>query len=184
MLATEEIKRLLPLSGGKVKLELFKESNITGSYVRWLNDPDVVRYSNQRFKRHTQESCLKYFQSFEKADALFITVSEKETGTTVGTMTVYFNLQHETADIGIMIGDKNHWGKGLGKDAWATMLNFLINQCKFRKVTGGTLACNKGMIKIMQETGMQADGIRRLQEIVEDTPYDILHFAKFQTEII
>lgn len=37
------------LSGDRTMLTRFQPSDITSGYVGWLNDPMVVRFSNQRF---------------------------------------------------------------------------------------------------------------------------------------
>ncbi|MDP1604346.1 MAG: GNAT family protein [Legionella sp.] len=176
------IKSFFPLQGEQVHLHLFKREDITESYVGWLNDKDVVRYSNQRFINHSIASSVDYFNSFQKNNALFVAIRLKDTGQMVGTMTVYFNYQHQVADIGIMIGEKNCWGKGIGKDAWLTLLTFLSNEVGVRKITGGTLALNLGMIKIMRETGMKEDGVRREHELVDGKAHDILHFTKLSHE--
>ncbi|HBY56153.1 MAG TPA: N-acetyltransferase, partial [Coxiellaceae bacterium] len=103
----------------------------------------------------------------------------RDVGCMIGTMTVYINSYHSVADIGIMLGDKNYWGKGIGKEAWESVMNLLLNKTEIRKVTGGALSCNNSMVKIFKGTGMQEDGVRKNQEIVDGKLYDIVHFAKF-----
>jgi RimJ/RimL family protein N-acetyltransferase len=97
----------------------------------------------------------------------------------VGTMTAYISQTHKTADVGIMIGYQN-WGKGIGTDAWTTLMRHLF-QAGIRKVTGGTLRCNTAMVNIMMKSGMKPDGVRFAQELVNGQPEDILYFAKFNT---
>jgi RimJ/RimL family protein N-acetyltransferase len=110
---------------------------------------------------------------------LFIAIAIKDTGKMIGTMSVHCNIRHETADVGIMLGDRDFWGKGLGKISWDVLIKRLIDKCSVRKVTGGTLACNHSMVKIMIGTGMQEDGIRRAQELVDGQAFDMVHYAKF-----
>jgi len=182
MIDLQSLRERFPIPGKLVNLNLFTKENITADYLDWLNDPDVVRYSNQRFRSHTFESSVDYLNSFSGGDNLFIAVSLKDNDKYVGTMSVYFSAEHETADIGIMIGDKSCWGEGVGFDAWSAVLSFLLDVVKIRKVTGGTLECNKGMLKIMLNSGMKGDGTREAQELVNQQPQDVLHFAKFRNE--
>lgn len=165
------------LTGNLVRLRKFSVDNITDEYIRWLNDPNVVKYSNQRFRQHNQETCLTYLKSFENSDHIFIAIYQDLKF--IGTMTAYISKIHQTADMGIMIGDRQYWGKGVGKDAWITLMQGLFDQFQLRKITGGTLRCNKAMVNIMISSGMQPDGIRIEQELVDGNPVDILHFAKF-----
>ena len=167
-----ELTRLLP----------FNESNITSSYISWLNDPLVVRFSNQRFKHHSKESCLEYLGSFQGTDNLFISISSLSGEQFIGTMTVYTVKQHSTADIGILIGNKNIWGKGYGLDALKTLINWLISNCNIRKITAGTLSENIGMKTIFERSGMYKEGSRISQELVEGMPMDLIYFARFRND--
>jgi RimJ/RimL family protein N-acetyltransferase len=176
----KEIINLFPLIGNDVELSLFCESDIIEPYIGWLNDSTVVKYSNQRFRVHTVDSSLQYFQSMKQADAIFIGIKDRQTKALIGTMTAYFNRPHQTADMGIMLGNKDSWGKGIGQQAWGLLLNFLLTQAVVRKVTGGALSCNHGMVSIMKKTGMVPDGIRLSQELVEGQLQDIVHFAAFR----
>lgn len=178
----EQFRQSFPLRGRNVELRLFGEEHINEQYLGWLNDPEVVRYSNQRFQRHDVSSSRAYLQSFQGSGNLFLAIQMAHNGKFVGTMTVYFSIPHETADMGILIGDRSCWGQEVGTDAWSTLMSLLLESGKVRKVTGGTLRCNVGMVKVMLKTGMSPDGVRTGQELVEDVPQDILHFARFCNE--
>lgn len=166
------------LVGGKILLRPFLQSDITAEYTSWLNDPEVVRYSNQRFIRHTQTSCRAYWESFRDTPNLFLSVRTLTDDLPVGTMTAYVCLPHGTVDIGILIGQKSLWGAGIGQDAWSALLTWLERQKDVRKITAGTLNINKGMIRIMERSGMQCEAIRSKHEIVGGEICDVLLYAK------
>lgn len=157
-----------------VRLSPFTAADLTPAYVSWLNDPETVRFSNQRFRKHTLETCRAYFDSFAGTDNLLLSV--KAGGVQVGTMTAYVQSHHGTGDMGILIG-REHWGQGYGRAAWNELLDTLL--ARFRKVTGGTLACNTGMVRIMERAGMTLEGRRVGQELIDGVPQDILLFGKF-----
>jgi len=176
MLEQQDESSLL-LLGQKVTLHAFTEADITPAYVGWLNDRELMRYSNQRFRSHSAGSCRDYLASFAGSGNLFMAI--RHAGHLVGTMTVYRAPLHGTADIGLLVGAGGQ-GQGWGRDAWGTMLAYLL-QSGTRKVTGGTLRCNTAMVRIMQGCGMEADGVRVGQELVDGQPQDILYFARFNT---
>jgi RimJ/RimL family protein N-acetyltransferase len=163
------------LKGQLVTLELFEKSNITSTYVGWLNDRELMKYSNQRFLMHTRESCETYLASFIGTDNLFMAIFYEYQF--IGTMTAYVSKNHQTVDMGLLIGAQGQT-KGLGKDAWATLMQYLFS-IGMRKVTGGTLRCNRAMVRIMESSGMQPDGVRVKQELVGGLPEDIVYFARF-----
>lgn len=167
------------LRGNKVLLRPFTKFDIDASYIGWLNDPDVVRFSNQRFLVHNQESCMRYLASFDGSTNMFMSARRLTDDRPIGTLTAYVSSHHGTVDVGIMIGDKSVCGLGYGQDAWDSLTNWLLGREDIRKLTAGTLACNYGMIKIMEHSGMRLEAVRKAQEIVEGRPMDILYYAKY-----
>ena len=59
-------------------------------------------------------------------------------------------------------------------------MEFLIEKINVRKLMGGTLSCNKGMLRVFEKVGTVPDGIRKNHELVNGEPYDICHYAKFK----
>lgn len=173
-------ERVLSLVGKQVMLRPFRAEDISTDYLGWLADPEVVRFSNQRFRTHTRESALDYLNSFAGSGNLFFGIWLAGPQRLVGTITAYCSQPHQTADIGLLIGDRGYWGKGIGLDAWSTLLDYLLNVCRLRKVTGGTLRSNVGMVKIMERSGMQLEAVRAQQELVDQVPQDALYYAKFR----
>lgn len=170
----------LLLVGELVTLETFKHSDITAEYISWLKDEEVVRYSSQRFKSHTVQTCKDYLETFEHGPNLFLSVRLRSSGLMVGTVTAFVALPHGTADIGLLIGNREYWGKGIGLDVWLTFMGWLFKNYSIRKVTGGTLRGNVGMIQVMKRAGMQLEAIRFKQQIMDGEEQDELYFAKFR----
>lgn len=157
----------------------FVAADIGTEYIGWLNDPEIVKYSNQRFVRHTRESCLRYFHSFAGTPNMFLSVRRSADDSAIGTMTAYVSAHHKTVDIGILIGHRAVWGGGVGQDAWNTLLNWFMTQSEIRKATAGTMRCNTGMVKLMERSGMTLEAVRPAQELLDGVPQDMLYFGKF-----
>jgi [ribosomal protein S5]-alanine N-acetyltransferase len=169
----------LDLCSRRLRLRRFAQTDLTPRYLGWLRDPEVTRYSNQRFVQHTLERCQSYFDSFSGSPHLFIAIDERESDTTIGTMTVYAAPPHQTADVGILLGERAVWGRGYGKEAWCTLIDWLLSTARVRKVTAGTLACNASMLRLLHASGMQHEATRRAQELVDGQPQDIVYYARF-----
>ena len=175
-----DLKVSLPqvLESERLRMRAFTPEDIQANYVAWLNDPQVVQFSNQRFLKHTTSSCRHYLDSFTNTANRFLAIEDKLTQALIGTLTMYINPHHQTADVGILIGNTNHWGKGYGYAAFALAVESLL-QAKLRKVTAGTMACNLGMIKVMEKCGMSLEATCKAQEMLDGQAVDILYFAKF-----
>lgn len=172
----------------RLRLVSFSEEYCTDRYIAWLNDPDVVKYSEQRHKRHTYASCRAYYQSFMNSECphyfwaiLLNAPSLVQKGIVhIGTLTAYFDPPNSTADIGILIGEKSAWQQGCGLEAWNAVLDYLLNTMGLRKVTAGTIAPNSPMLSVMCKSGMQLDGRRSRQILWGNTEVDVIYMASFR----
>lgn len=180
MLPVSDVKVEFPLHGNDISIFEFKEMDISAEYVSWLNNPNTMQYSNQRFISHTYENCLEYYKSFENSDNYFLKIEDSKSGVMIGTMTLYCNRNHDAVDVGILIGNSLYQGKGFGRMAWETMISFLLDVVKTRKITGGALSSNLAMLSIMRNSGMVEDGRRINHEAVKDHYFDMVHFAIFR----
>ena len=156
-----------------LRLRPFEAGDINATYLGWLNDPEVTRYSNQRFQQHTAESCATYLASFAGTINSFLLIEQLEDQRPIGTATVYRNNRHGTADIGLMVGERRCWGQGYGREAWQAVLGALLKEPGLRKVTGGTARPNQGMVKIMEQSGMEREAGRARQERIGGPPGDL-----------
>lgn len=168
------------LTSARLVLAPFTVGDISPRYVGWLNDPEVVRYSNQRFRRHDLKSSEAYLRSFEGGPNQFWSIRLAADGSMIGTMTAYIAPPHGTADIGLLIGERSVWGQGYGYEAWQRLMDYLLGEQTLRKITAGAASGNAGMIRIMERAGMHHEATRRQQEIVSGELQDIVYFAKFR----
>lgn len=168
-----------PLVGAKVSLRTFLESDVTTEYISWLNDSQTTRFSNQRFLNHSLQSAQAYLTTFVGSHNHFFAICDLTSEMVLGTLTVYRNQHHGTADIGIMIGSPLFWGQGIGLDAFCTVIKALEGEGKVRKLTAGAVSENKAMIRIMEQAGFELEAVRRGQELLDGRPVDLLYYARF-----
>lgn len=162
-----------------MRLRPMEAADIHDAHLQWLSDPEVVRYSNQRFVAHSLDTCRAYLRSFVGTPNLYLSIRRRQDDQPLGTLTAYRQLPHGTADIGILVGERSCWGEGLGSEAFALLADRLAREPSMRKLTCGTLACNHGMLRVARRAGFVEEGRRIAQEIVEGHPEDIVMLARF-----
>jgi RimJ/RimL family protein N-acetyltransferase len=164
----------------RLRLEPFGEPFFTERYVSWLNDPEVTRYSEQRHARHTLASCREYVAALPAANGLMWAIVETKEGLGhVGNVNCYVDAVHGVADVGILVGERSVWGKGVASEAFAGVTTFCFSRLGVRKVTAGTIAPNVGMLGVMRKLGMVDDGVRRRHLVWNGEPVDVVHMALF-----
>lgn len=166
----------------RLRIVPFGEHHLHERYVGWLKDPEVVRYSEQRYSTHTLESCRAYWSSFAGSPHFFWAIEllgEAGESSHVGNINAYLDPRHGLADVGILIGERRVWGKGVGLEAWTAVCHWLFESAGVRKITAGTLACNLGMLAIMDRSGMVDDGRHYRHYLFEGEEVDVVYRALF-----
>lgn len=170
----------LRLEGEKIGLETFRPTDITAEYISWLNDPVVMRFSNQRFVRHSAETCIRYLSTFEGSSNHFLKIVDLRTANCLGTMTAYVSVHHQVADMGILVGPASARGRGVGREAWSLLLGWLLHREDIRKVTGGCMRANHAMVRIMEQCGMALEAVRPQQELLDGAPQDLVYYGRIK----
>jgi len=149
----------------------FTVEHFTDEYIGWLNDPEVVRYSEQRHVTHTRVSCASYIAA--KRGQMWAVIHE---GEHVGNITVDYDRPNQVADVSILLGKSR--GQGIGAKAFETVCDRLI-EGGARKVTAGCMGANKAMIHMAVKAGMRIECIRRGQFVLDGAEQPIVHMARY-----
>lgn len=141
----------------------------------WLNDPRNTKYSEQRHITHTKQSCAEYIKNC----SMFWGIQEVDSGDWIGTISSHIDEYNEVADLGILI----HWEyhrMGFGREAWARVMDFLLQSRALRKVEAGCMATNTGMRRICEQTGMFSEGERKNHFLSEEGhPVGLIMYGKW-----
>ena len=157
----------------RLAIMLFADKHLTDAYVGWLNNPNVVRYSEQRHSKHSHQSCREFADGFKASDDSFCAIEADGLGH-IGNLVITRDLPNQTADLSIMIGAPAAQGQGYGAEAWGAVLAHLLQTENLRKVTAGTMAANTAMVSIMKKTGMTIEGVRPKQFLLDGVEMDLV----------
>lgn len=86
------------------------------------------------------------------------------------------------AEVGIMIGDKNYWGKGYGTDAMKVLLKFIFQNMNINKVKLNVFSFNERAIKSYKKCGFKVEGTLKDEIFKEGKYYDEILMAIFKGE--
>jgi len=154
-------------------------THLTERYVAWLNDPDVVRYSEQRHRTHSLESCRTFIAGFKDGPSRLWAIERTADGLHIGNIHADIDRDNSLADVAILIGTREVWGQGFGLEAWNTVLNWLLGPGGVRKTVAGCMRSNTAMLCIMERSGMTSDGIRNAHYLLDGQAEDVVFSARF-----
>lgn len=143
----------------RLELGIYKTYE-AGLFAGWLNDPEVVKYSEQRHKKHTDETQLDYWYSpATLAPSILRTIRIQDSATPIGSIAASVDQNNNVANVGVLVGDRTQWGKGYGFEAWECFCNYLIIEQRIRKIEAGCMSLNLPMIRICIKYGMRQEAI-------------------------
>jgi ribosomal-protein-alanine N-acetyltransferase len=152
-------------------------------YVKWLNDPAVMQYSEQRHVIHTTASQYEYLGTFPYCKNNYFWEIQLNTKP-IGSITAYLDIHNRIANLGIMIGERRQWGNGYASEAWSAVSEFLF-ESKIRKLEAGCMGSNRAMISLLEKTGFTLEATILGHFILNNQPQDKVAYGKFrQAKII
>lgn len=148
------------LAGPNYTLAPITDADITDKYLGWLNDPEVNRYLEVRFTPQTRETALAYVRSFYRDEEKYMwTIRPNGRPEPVGSITLaFFNRTHQTAEIGLMIGNRDYWGRGASTEALGLICEFAFERIGLRRLVAGSYAPNRGMNFTFKQLGFRIEG--------------------------
>lgn len=162
------------------------EELASDEYYKWLCDYDVIKTLNlpsyvKPVPRRTVEEYVKGL--WESPEVVFLAIYAGEPEVFIGTLKIgSINQLCGTADIGIMIGDKSCWGKGLGTKVISLAVGYCFERLGLRKVTAGVMAINPGMTRCFEKIGFVMEGCFRKQDFYEGNFVDHIYMGCFVSE--
>jgi len=165
--------------GLRIVLRPLRETDVSAAYLGWMNDQEVTHGLESRFHRHTAESLRDFVRAVNQSgDHVFWAIVLRVDGRHIGNLKLGpIDRNHGTAEMGLMIGEKNCWGKGLGSEAIAVATEYAFSRLDLRKLTAGSYADNPGSVKAFLKAGWIQEAILREQFLREGRPVDGIRLA-------
>lgn len=178
------LERPVVLAGQKVVLRDLKSGDVTQAYVDWMNDPEVMRYTESRFSRYDLQGIRDYVSALEcSPHTVLLGIFTPEENLHVGNIKLGpIHWHHGLGDLGLIIGRKEYWGKGLATEAIALASGYAFARLGLHKVTAGCYASNQGSAKAFLKAGFRQEAVRP-QHVRGDSGWeDVLELAMIRTE--
>jgi ribosomal-protein-alanine N-acetyltransferase len=163
------------ISGDNIFLRELNENDVSERYCEWLNDPEVTKYMVTR--KTTMDELKQYIKkNRENKHCLFFGIFLKDTNQHIGNIKLEpINIKEKQAILGIMIGEKNCWKRGLGTEAVKLLINFAFTTLLLDKIELGVISEYKPAIRSFEKAGFIID---------KTIPVDPKKYPNFQTQVM
>lgn len=165
-----------------VRLRAVTIEDVDGPYVTWLQDSEVLRFLEARFATHTRDSLARFVtESVDNPDIFFWAIEIIDEPRHVGNIKLGpVNWNHSRGEIGVMIGDRTAWGRGVATAAIAAVAHFAFDRLRIHKLTAGCYSQNIGSLTAFQRAGFHVEARLAEHWIVDGQRNDGVLLARFR----
>lgn len=172
------------LRGQAISLRAVTETDVTETYVGWLNDPVVNQFLETRFEKQTLRSVGEFVQRTNaSADQYLFAICLNIDGAHIGNIKLGPIIpHHDCADVSLFIGNKQSWGQGYATQAIKLISEFAFEALKLRKLSAGAYAPNTGSISAFLKAGYSTEGSRPRHYLLDGKPCDVVLMGRCRNE--
>lgn len=154
------------LYGPRIRLRAPEREDIP-AFLRWVNDPEVCEFLEHYtvFNREMEEA---WYDSVVKGPAIElprvidVKIPENQTWFPIGnTAFMDFHQVNRSAEIGIMIGEKDYWDQGYGTEALRLMCDYGFNTLNMHRIYLRVFQGHDRGSKAYQKVGFVYEGTMR-----------------------
>lgn len=141
------------LSLDGVALSPFLVEHVGADYLRWINDPEVMRHTEARWMLHDRESAVDYVRrSNGGPQSKLFRILDGEAH--VGNLRLSaIDLIHSRAEVALIIGEASARGRGIGRKAIRIAAAHAFFTLSLNKLTAGFYASNEASIRAFSAAG-------------------------------
>ena len=148
------------LAGERVYLRPLAAEDLDGPYGKWLNDSQVTRFLETGVFPTTHSALKRYLDAVGRSpENVLLAIVDKATDRHIGNIKLGpIHWQHRRADLGILIGEGEFQGRGLGREAVSLLLEYGFQRLNLHKITLGVDAEHAQAVRLYESLGFKTEG--------------------------
>jgi RimJ/RimL family protein N-acetyltransferase len=172
--------------GTLVRLSSQSAEDMAKAFVKWDRDTEMHRladsdpaqlWSEKKIKEFIEKDNEKNSQAFRFA---IRTLTEDKL---IGAVSLWVSSwTHSDTWLGIMVGDRDYWGKGYGTDAMRLVVQYGFIELNLRRITLGLHSYNPRALKSYEKVGFKMEGRMRGEGLRDGVRYDGFYMGILRDE--
>ncbi|MBI4615316.1 MAG: GNAT family N-acetyltransferase [Planctomycetes bacterium] len=135
-------------------------------YCRWFNDPELHHYNcDRRFTAFSLDETVDLLRRSwieTGPDCRRFAVRLLGTGRLVGQADIYqIHADSRRARVGLEIGEKDLWGRGLGREVLGMLLEEAFGSLDLHRVEALIYSFNLRSVRLFERAGFRREGVLR-----------------------
>jgi [ribosomal protein S5]-alanine N-acetyltransferase len=151
------------MAGSRVYLRPLERADLNERYLGWLNDPEVTKYLETGTFPTTMQELEKFYADVttSKHQVIFAIVCA-ESDQHIGNVKLGpIHWLHRSATFGILIGDKESWGQGIGLEVTRLVVEYGFTRLNLHRIDLGVYADHDSALRCYEQAGFRIEGRMR-----------------------
>lgn len=157
-------------------------ADLSDSYPFWFQDQLVTKFNSHGKYTKTLEYFKQYYDNVNEESQLVWAICHKVEGHIGNISLQLINSINRNADFGVLIGNKNYWGKGLALKASKILLQHGFYKLNLERIYCSTADTNHAMKKLATSLGMKEEGRCRSHIFLEGQWVDMIRYGILRKE--
>jgi RimJ/RimL family protein N-acetyltransferase len=165
---------------GEIYLRGLQESDLSGNWYTWFNDPVVTRYQDKGFFANTREKQRIYYDHLIKSTSdIILAIILDSNDTHIGNIGLHkIDYLHRHAEIGIIIGEKDYWNKGFATKSICAIVDYAFKTHNLHKLNSLVMKENTGSMKAFENAGFEEEGMIKDYFFKHGAYHDVVLWGK------
>jgi RimJ/RimL family protein N-acetyltransferase len=158
-------------------LRPLNESDLAGRWADWLNDPEVTRFQAKGIYPNTREAQRRYYESLlDSRSDVVLAVVDRASDRHIGNVGLHhIDPVNRNAVLGIVIGEKEAWGRGIGARAWRAITAYGFRVLNLHKICATVIDGNEKSLKCALGAGYEIEGRQKQQYYKNGRYLELVH---------
>lgn len=165
------------ITGPRVYLRPLERTDLNEQYLSWVNDPEIARYLDSRTFPTSMKDLVAFYEEVTRTrDNVILAIIDKKSDQHIGNVKLGpIRWVHRRATLGLLIGDKRFWGRGVGTEVTRLAVEYGFNRLNLRRIDLGLHAEHESALRCYEKAGFKVEG--RLRE-------DLFHEGEYKDSLL
>lgn len=159
-----------------------REEDVDGPYPSWFEDQDVCAHNSHGKFVRSKEHFRDFIRRIDGQTMVVWAICHVQDGHVGNVALQNISLINHNAEFAILLGDRRHWGRGLGLLAARAMLDHGFSRLNLHRIYCGTAATNQAMRSMARRLGMKEEGVRREHVFLAGRWVDVIEYGILRSE--
>ena len=165
------------IEGQRIRLWALEKFDISRNY-QWGNDPELAFLTGMNPFPKSLVDIERWFETVCVNQCLKLFTIKTLSGEYIGNVEIS-ELEWRTGcgEIGIIIGEKEFWHQGYGREAIGLLADFAFREMRLHRLEARVLAHNVRAQRVFERCGFVREGVMRDQFFLQGRHVDVIGFG-------